>query len=138
MSYNYGRYDKYETQAEKDERLMEMRRRASANLTKIARGDYKREADAKRALKTRKRIPSADEIESGHMVLELRELMKLERRISKAADRDFKNSEYNHGMWEEVDHRIETLQEALKAHSRAELTRFVRAYNKSLKGLTND
>lgn len=113
-----------------DEKERELRRRINDNLTKVYSGVYRREADAKRKQKlTELEQASADDIARGQMVLEFRELRKIEDRYA----RKQKLSDDDRAHWEEVDARLDTLREELDGYTRDELSRFVRVWNKSRK-----
>jgi lipopolysaccharide export LptBFGC system permease protein LptF len=112
------------------ERELELRRRANENLKKVYSGVYRREADAKRKAKlTELEKASAEDIERGQMVLEFRELRKIENRY--ARKQNLTDDDQAH--WEEVDARLDTLREELGGFTRTELSRFVRVWNKSRK-----
>jgi hypothetical protein len=113
-----------------DDKERELYRRANENLKKIGDGVYRRQATAKReAKKTELEQASADDIERGQMVLEFRELRKVEDGYA----RKQKLTDDDHAHWEEVDARLDTLREELDGFTRAELSRFVRVWNKSRK-----
>lgn len=112
------------------ERERELRRRINQNLVNISNGVYRREAEAKReAKKTELATASADDIERGSMVAELRELSKIENRYARRKNL----SADDHAHWEEVDARLDTLRSELDGYTRQELSRFVRLWNKSQK-----
>lgn len=113
-----------------DERIAELRRRASANLTRIYAGEYRKET--KPSKKREVEEASGWEIELGDMVLEMRQLSKIELKLSRKADRGKLTTE-ERGYWEEVDVRLDRLREELKDYTKDELRRFVRLWNKSLK-----
>jgi hypothetical protein len=112
-----------------DEELA-LRRRINENLTNIRSGKYRRERDA-RAKEKRTELEKAFawEIQLGAVVLEYRELLKLENRYARKKTL----TDEDRGHWEEIDARLDTLREELKDYGRDELTRFVRLYNKSMK-----
>lgn len=115
----------YDQPVRDEQYWLNLRKKANENLQRIARGEYKRQpAKEKKSKET-----TAEEIQSGHMVLEFRELLKIEARYA----RKKKLTPEDHAAWEEVDARLETLRGALQAHSKQELSRFVRAYNRSIR-----
>jgi lipopolysaccharide export LptBFGC system permease protein LptF len=115
---------------DKQEQERELRRRINENLKNIYSGKYRREADAKRKEKlTELEKASADEIERGAMVIEFRELRKLENRYARKKNL----TDDDRGHWEEIDARLDTLRDELDGYTRDELSRFVRLWNKSRK-----
>jgi DNA polymerase III delta prime subunit len=109
----------------------ELRRRANRNLAQLAAD--KRAGKAKPEVKKAKRQPpTADELETGQMIEELESLQKLERKIARrsATKKGFEGSDYNQGMWEEVDHRIEQLQEELDAYTADERRKLKSAWKR--------
>jgi hypothetical protein len=124
MSYSYGRPRM--TQEEE----MELRRRINANLTKIADGTYRREREAKvkeKRTELEKAFPW--EIQLGHDVLERREYSKLLNRLF----RKKKMTQEEFGWAEEYQSWIDKYDESLDGYTQAELSRFVRLWNKSQK-----
>lgn len=115
---------------EKQERDREMRRRINENLKNIYSGKYRREASEKReAKKTELERASADDIERGSMVIERRELDKrLKRLLLKSSLTPEENGEA-----EELQYRVDQIDDELGAFTRQELSRFVRVWNKSRK-----
>lgn len=115
---------------EKQERDREMRRRINENLKNIYSGKYRREASEKReAKKTELERASADDIERGSMVIERRELDKrLKRLLLKSSLTPEENGEA-----EELQYRVDLIDDELGAFTRQELSRFVRVWNKSRK-----
>ncbi|MNC96605.1 hypothetical protein D3C83_140210 [compost metagenome] len=63
------------------------------------------------------------------MVIEFRQLTKIENRYARR--KHLSPDEVAH--WEEVDARLDTLREDLKAHPKWELDKFARAYRKSVR-----
>jgi hypothetical protein len=113
-----------------DEKERLLRQRINENLKNIAAGVYRREANEKRqAKKTELERASADDIERGQMVLEFRELRKIEDRYARKQNL----TDDDRAHWEEVDARLDTLREELDGFSRCDLSRFVRVWNKSRK-----
>lgn len=126
--YGFG-YDERDSEA-KAERERDLRRRINENLKNIASGKYRREAEAKRKEKlTELEKASADDITRGQMVLEFRELRKIEDRYARKQNL----TDDDRAHWEEVDARLDTLREELDGYTRDELSRFVRLWNKSRK-----
>jgi hypothetical protein len=113
-----------------EEYWLELRRKANQNLKDLAAGKYRK--DPKDKEKTELERAQAWEIGLGDMVLEMRQLTKIELRLSRKAERGKLSSE-EHGYWEEIDARLDTLREELKDYTGDELRRFVRLWNKSLK-----
>jgi hypothetical protein len=122
-AFGYNTTDKAEAERE-------LRRRINENLKNIASGKYRREREA-RAKEKRTELEKAFawEIQLGAVVLEYRELLKLENRYARKKTL----TDEDRGHWEEIDARLDTLREELKDYGRDELTRFVRLYNKSMK-----
>jgi hypothetical protein len=119
-----------ETDKQRAEREADLRRRINENLKNIYSGKYRREADEKRKQKlTELEQATAEDIERGHMVIEFRELRKLENRY--ARKKNLTDDDRAH--WEEVDARLDTLRDELDGYTRDELSRFVRIWNKSRK-----
>jgi lipopolysaccharide export LptBFGC system permease protein LptF len=113
-----------------DDRERELYRRINENLKRISSGVYRREADEKRKKKlTELEKASPEDLIRGQMVLEFRELRKIENRY--AAKKVL--TEEDRGHWEEIDARLDTLREELDGYTRDELSRFVRVWNKSRK-----
>lgn len=119
-------YDIHDSQD--DDRMMELRKAAVANLMRIRAGEYRKEPKPKK--KTELQEALAWEIELGDVVLEMRQLMKIELRYAKREER-LTPEERAH--WEEVDARLDTLREELKDYGKDEQTRFVRLWNKAQK-----
>jgi hypothetical protein len=115
---------------EKQERERELRRRINENLKNIYSGKYRREADAKRKDKrTELEKATANEIAMGNMVLERRDLdKKLKRLLLK---QDLKGAELEYA--EDLQMRVDQLDEELSGYTQDELRRFVRLWNKSRK-----
>lgn len=108
----------------------DLRRRINENLMNIASGKYRREAEARRKEKlTELEKASAEDIERGQMVLEFRELRKIENRYARKQNL----TDDDRAHWEEIDARLDTLREELDGYDRSELSRFVRVWNKSRK-----
>lgn len=105
----------------------ELRRKANANLADPHR-TVKSSAAKDRRTELEKALPY--EIELGHMILEERELRKLELRYARRED---KLSADERAAWEEVDARLDTLREELKGTGQDERRRCVRLWNKSRK-----
>lgn len=107
----------------------ELRKRANANLAQLAADRRAQKPVPVKPEKVKREVCALD-LELGDWDQELRELQRLERRIAKASERGFKNSDYDQGMWEEVDHRIEQLQERLSPLDNKELKRVRRIWRK--------
>jgi len=117
MSYGYHR-----TEPDWDD----LRRKANENLRRIAAGEYKVEPKEK---KTELQRASAEEIQSGFIVLEARRLRK---ELHRLLQRDPLEGE-ELGWAEELQSQLDDYDAVLEPHSRRELTRFVRLWNKSRK-----
>lgn len=105
-------------------------RRINENLGKISSGVYRREREAKAKEKGNELSKAFSwEILLGAIVLEFRELRKIENRYARR--KELTADEAAH--WEEIDARLDTLRHELRDYGRDELTRFVRLWNKSQK-----
>jgi hypothetical protein len=115
---------------EKQERERELRRRINDNLKNIYSGKYRREADARRKdRRTELEKATANEIAMGNMVLERRELSKRLNRLLLKQDLEGAELEYA----EDLQDRVDQLDEELSGYTQDELRRFVRLWNKSRK-----
>lgn len=115
---------------DKQERERELRRRINENLKNIYSGKYRREADAKRKDKrTELEKATANEIAMGNMVLERRDLDKKLKRLLLKQDLEGAELEYA----EDLQMRVDQLDEELSGYTQDELRRFVRLWNKSRK-----
>ena len=115
---------------EKQERERELRRRINDNLKNIYSGKYRREASEKRERKkTELERATADDIERGSMVLERRALDKRLKRLLLKAELTPEEV----GEAEELQYRVDQIDEDLAPFTRQEQSRFVRVWNKSRK-----
>jgi Mg2+ and Co2+ transporter CorA len=113
-----------------DEKERELRRRINENLTKVYSGVYRREADAKRKEKlTELEKATPHEIQMGHDVLERRQLDKRLKRLLLKRSLTPEETEYA----EDLQMRVDQMDEDLRHYNRTELSRFVRVWNKSRK-----
>lgn len=111
-----------------DEELMELRRKASANLTQIYQGRGKLKPD-REGKKSELQKASAWEIQLGYDVLQRREFSKRFNQLMRRKKLD-REGELEA---EELQGMIDTLDARLDDYNRAELSRFVRLWNKSQK-----
>ena len=111
-----------------DEYFAKLRKEANANLKKVYAGDF-------RKLALQKAEPpkiTANDIQQGHMVLELRQLRKLSARYVR-----MKNpTDQQYAEWEELDIRLATLERAFEKATDQQIRYWVRCYRKAQKGPT--
>jgi hypothetical protein len=107
-----------------------LRKRINQNLIDIASGKFRREADAKRKEKlTELEKATPHEIQMGHDVLERRQLDKRLKRLLLKRSLTPEETEYA----EDLQMRVDQIDEDLRHYNRTELSRFVRVWNKSRK-----
>lgn len=127
--YNYGRYNKYETAAEKAERFAELRRKANANLAQIAADA--RSGRAKAPTSTAKTVTEVTpgEIAMGERIIHYRLVTKeLNRILSKQ-----KLSREEELTAEEFQAEQDKLWDRIRHLTALETRRYVRIYNKAKK-----
>jgi hypothetical protein len=113
-----------------NERERELRQRINENLKKVYSGVYRREADAKRKEKlTELEKATPHEIQMGHDVLERRQLTKQLNRLLMKRELTPEQTEWA----EDLQMRVDQINEDLRHYNRSELSRFVRVWNKSRK-----
>lgn len=105
----------------------ELRRKANQNLLDIAAGKYRKEP--KEPKQTELQRASADEIQSGFIVLEARRIRKELHRLLQREKLEGAELEYA----EDLQMQLDDYDAVLEPHSDRELKRFVRLWNKSRK-----
>ena len=124
MSYDYfeNRY-----RPMKDEAYWaELRRKANDNLANPSRTKKPEVKERKPELQS----ASADEIQSGFIVLEARRIRKELNRL--LINKDLKGPELEYA--EQLQSQVDDYDAVLEPYNRTQLTRFVRLWNKSQKG----
>lgn len=118
---SYGR----RTQTDWDE----LRRAANRNLARLA-ADAAAGKPKPEVKKPKREAPTADDLETGQMVEEHLELLKLEARFSR---REGKLTPDERAHWEEVDARLDVIREELKDIDEKERKRLKSQWRRYLK-----